>query len=114
MKISWQAPTTKICARCCREERESTGKPIPGPKGLNMKEQANWSMSVDWEVDENTWMNKIQTSVLVNMDINYAPNDYNTFRPIEGRTGAPPTEIDMKLDFQETQIITKAEVLEGF
>ena len=64
--------------------------------------------------DENTWMNKIQTSVLVNMDINYAPNDYNTFRPIEGRAGAPPTEIDMKLDFQETQIITKAEVLEGF
>lgn len=56
MKISWQAPTTKICARCCREERESTGKPIPGPKGLNMKEQADWPMSIDWEVDENTWM----------------------------------------------------------
>ncbi len=64
--------------------------------------------------DENTWMNKIQTSVLVNMDVNYAPNDYNTFRPIEGRTGAPPTEIDMKLDFQETKLITKADVLEGF
>ena len=64
--------------------------------------------------DENTWMNKIQTSVLVNMDVNYEPNDYNTFRPIEGRTGAPPTEIDMKLDFQETKLITKADVLEGF
>ena len=64
--------------------------------------------------DENTWMNKIHTCVLVNMDINYAPNEYNTFRPIEGRGGAPPTEIDMKLDFQETKIITKADVLEGF
>ncbi len=64
--------------------------------------------------DENTWMNKIQTSVLVNMDVNYAPNDYNPFRPIEGRTGAPPTEIDMKLDFQDTKLITKADVLEGF
>ena len=64
--------------------------------------------------DENTWMNKIQTCVLQNMEVNYGPNNYQTFRPIEGRNGAPPTEIDMKLDFQETKIITKAEVLEGF
>ena len=64
--------------------------------------------------DENSWMNKIQTSVLVNMEINYTPNQYTTFRPIQGRNGAPPTEIDMKLDFQETKIITKREVKEGF
>jgi hypothetical protein len=64
--------------------------------------------------DENTWMNKIQTCVLQNMDVNYAPNGYSTFRPVEGRNGAPPTEIDMKLDFMETKVITKAEVLEGF
>ena len=64
--------------------------------------------------DENTWMNKIQTSVLVNMEVNYSPNQYNTFRPIEGRNGAPPTEIDMKLDFMETKIITKADVDKGF
>ena len=64
--------------------------------------------------DENSWMNKIQTSVLVNMEINYTPNQYSTFRPIQGRNGAPPTEIDMKLDFQETKIITKREVMEGF
>ena len=64
--------------------------------------------------DENSWMNKIQTSVLVNMEINYTPNQYTTFRPIQGRNGAPPTEIDMKLDFQETKIITKKEIKEGF
>ena len=64
--------------------------------------------------DENTWMNKIQTSVLVNMEVNYSPNQYNTFRQIEGRNGAPPTEIDMKLDFMETKIITKADVDKGF
>jgi len=64
--------------------------------------------------DENTWMNKIQTSVLVNMEVNYSPNQYTTFRPIQGRNGAPPTEIDIKLDFQETKIITKADVMEGF
>ncbi len=64
--------------------------------------------------DENTWMNKIQTCVLQNMEVNYGPNNYQTFRPIEGRNGAPPTEIDMKLDFMETKVITKQEVLDGF
>ena len=64
--------------------------------------------------DENSWINKIHTSVLMNMEVNYAPNGYQTFRPIEGRNGAPPTEIDMKLDFQETKLITKADVMQGF
>ena len=64
--------------------------------------------------DENQWFNKLVTSVLVNMDINYTPNQYQTFRPIDGYTGAPPTEIDMKLDFMETKLITKSDVLEGY
>ena len=64
--------------------------------------------------DENTWFNKLVTSVLVNMDVNYTPNQYQTFRPIENKPGAPPTEIDMKLDFMETKIITKDDVQLGF
>ena len=64
--------------------------------------------------DENEWINKIQTCVLRNMDVNYAPNGYQTFRPIDGIQGAPPTEIDMKLDFQETKLITKIDALKGF
>ena len=64
--------------------------------------------------DENSWINKIHTCILLNMEVNYAPNGYQTFRPIQGRNGAPPSEIDMKLDFQETKLITKADVLEGF
>ena len=64
--------------------------------------------------DENAWLNKIQTCVLVNMEINYSPNQYQTFRPVQGKSGAPPTEIDMKLDFMETKVITKADILEGF
>ena len=66
--------------------------------------------------DENTWINKIHTCVLKNMEVNYAPNGYQTFRPIDTTfaAGAPPTEIDMKLDFMETKLITKADVLEGF
>ena len=64
--------------------------------------------------DENSYFNKIATSVLVNMDVNYSPSQYQTFRPIDSINGAPPTEIDLKLDFQETKIITKADVEEGY
>ena len=64
--------------------------------------------------DENEWINKVSTCALVNMDINYTPNGYQTFRPIDGNNGAPPTEIDMKLDFMETKIITKKDVLAGY
>ena len=64
--------------------------------------------------DENEWVNKVSTCVLHNMDINYSPGTYQTFRPHQGKKGAPPIEIDMKLDFTETQIITKAEALKGF
>ena len=64
--------------------------------------------------EENTWFNKISTCVLVNADVNYAPNGYQTFRPHEGRNGAPPTEIDFKLDFMETRLITKEDVLDGY
>ena len=66
--------------------------------------------------DQNTWLNKISSCVLVNMDVNYANGRYQTFRPaIEGNSeSAPPTEIEMKLDFMETRIITKKEVLEGY
>ena len=64
--------------------------------------------------DENEWINKVSTCVLHNMDVNYSPGTYQTFRPLQNKKGAPPIEIDMKLDFTETQIITKAEVLKGF
>ena len=66
--------------------------------------------------DQNTFLNKISSSVLTNMDVNYANGRYQTFRPaIEGNSeSAPPTEIEMKLDFMETRIITKKEVLEGY
>ena len=57
--------------------------------------------------DENEFLNKISTCVLVNMDINYTPTQYQTFRPLSYRKGAPPTEIDMKLDFMETKLITR-------
>ncbi len=64
--------------------------------------------------EENEWMNKISSCVLINLDVNYTPNQYQTFRPHKNRKGAPPVEMDLKLDFMETQLITKELVAQGF
>lgn len=64
--------------------------------------------------EENSWLNKITSCVLKNCTVNYTPTQYQTFRPMQGRKGAPPIEIEMKLDFQETKLITKSDVLEGY
>jgi len=64
--------------------------------------------------EENEWMHKISSCVLVNMDVNYTPNQYQTFRPHKNRKGAPPVEMDLKLDFMETQLITKDLIKVGY
>jgi len=67
--------------------------------------------------DENQWINKIGQCVCGSVNINYSPTAWQTFRPLDGDDmpqGAPPTEIDMTLDFMETQIITKQDVIDGF
>ena len=64
--------------------------------------------------EENQWLHKISSCVLMNMDVNYTPQQYQTFRPHKNRKGAPPTEMDLKLDFMETALITKEYVDRGF
>ena len=48
------------------------------------------------------------------VNINYSQTTWQTFRPLVGEQGAPPTEIDMALDFMETRIITKQDIIDGF
>ena len=64
--------------------------------------------------DENTWMNKIYTCVCTGVDINYTPNQFQTLRPVAHRGGAPMAEMEMKLDFMETKLVTKEDILEGY
>ena len=77
---------------------------------------AEWDIFYMFRGDENDFLNKITSCVLTNMDINYANGRFQTFRALnhEQLRGAPPTEIEMKLDFMETRIITKREVAEGY
>ena len=67
--------------------------------------------------DENQWINKISTCICGGVNINYSPSAWQTFRPLEEEgwpQGAPPTEIDMALDFMETRVITKQDIIDGF
>ena len=77
---------------------------------------AEWDIFYMFRGDENDFLNKITSCVLTNMDINYANGRFQTFRELnhELLKGAPPTEIEMKLDFMETRIITKKEVEQGY
>ena len=77
---------------------------------------AEWDIFYMFRGDENDFLNKITSCVLTNMDINYANGRFQTFRALnhEQLRGAPPTEIEMKLDFMETAIITKKEVVAGY
>ena len=90
--------------------------PDKGDFGRYFVVPAEFDLFYMFRGDENTWLNKISSCVLVNMDVNYANGNYQTFRPVwgKGNEGAPPTEIEMKLDFQETSIITKKEILDGY
>ena len=88
--------------------------PEAGDYGRYFVVPAEFDIFYMFRGDENEWVNKISTCVLTNMDVNYSPGSYQTFRPVSGKKGAPPIEIDMKLDFMETQLITKAEVLKGY
>jgi len=53
---------------------------------------------------------QIQRSVLTNMDVNYNGNDVASF--FKG-TGAP-TKVTLTVDFQETELLTKERVINGF
>ena len=78
---------------------------------------ATWDIFYMYRGDENQWINKLATCVCGSVSVNYSPTAWQTFRPLAAEgypSGAPPTEIDMALDFMETRVITKQDILEGF
>ena len=62
---------------------------------------------------ENEYMNKISRCVLSDMSVKYGPDEqFSAFRP--NVKGAPPVSTSMTLSFQETQFITKQDILAGY
>ena len=91
--------------------------PAGNQQGRYFTVPATWDIFYMYRGDENQWINKISTCVCGGVNVNYSPTAWQTFRPVEHKDypqGAPPTEIDMQLEFMESKIITKEDVLEGF
>jgi len=58
---------------------------------------------------ENTYLNKIATCVLTNCTVNYTPNG-----AVQTHADGSPVSINMQLSFQETEMITKDKIKQGF
>jgi len=66
---------------------------------------------------ENTYLPFVSNSVLTGVDVAYGPGgQYQTFKPKSTPDGdaPPPTEIEMKLSFMETEAMTKEKIMEGY
>ena len=61
---------------------------------------------------ENPWYNRIGDLVCTGVSVNYGPTEQQTFRPVG--EAPPPIEIDMTVNFTETEIVTKEKIDEGF
>ena len=60
------------------------------------------------QASENDFYNKIATCVLTNCEVNYTPDGVKSFE------GGAPTKITMALTFQETELLTKQRINEGY
>ena len=64
------------------------------------------------QASENDYYNKIATCVCTGCDVNYTPDGVKGFGDIE--TPGAPTKITMTLTFQETELLTKERIAEGY
>jgi len=62
----------------------------------------------DGQASENDYYNKIATCVCTACDVNYSPDGVKSFED------GSPTKITMTLSFQETELLTKERVNQGF
>ena len=64
--------------------------------------------AADGQASENDYYNKIATCVCTACETNYTPDGVKSFE------GGAPVKITMSLSFQETELLTKERVAEGF
>ena len=64
--------------------------------------------AADGKASENDYYNKISTCVLSDCKVNYTPNGVSSFED------GSPTAIKMDLTFEETEMMTKGRIDEGY
>ena len=63
---------------------------------------------------ENSYLNKISTSVLTNCEITYGGERTTFFRPTADGKGAPPVQTSINLQFRELEVITRERIGAGY
>ena len=61
----------------------------------------------------NNYLNKISRCVLTGCEVNYGGEEFTTFRQFDA-DGAAPVQIQMTLNFTETEIMTKETIADGY
>ena len=92
-------------------------KPIDAAIGRYLTMPSEFEIHYMYKGVENTWLPFVSNSVLTNVSLSYGPGgQFQTFRPKATPDGnaPPPTEIEMKLDFMETEALTKEKIMEGY
>jgi len=92
-------------------------KPIDASIGRYLTMPSEFEIHYMYKGVENTYLPFVSNSVLQNVSISYGPGgQYQTFKPKPTADGSapPPTEIEMKLDFLETEAMTKEKIMEGY
>lgn len=92
-------------------------KPIDAAIGRYLTMPSEFEIHYMYKGVENTWIPFVSNSVLQNVSLTYGPGgQYQTFKPKATADGSapPPTEIEMKLDFMETEAMTKEKIMEGY
>jgi len=92
-------------------------KPIDAAIGRYLTMPSEFEIHYMYKGVENTWLPFVSNSVLTGVSTSYGPGgQYQTFKPKATADGSapPPTEIEMKLDFMETEAMTKEKIMEGY
>ena len=92
-------------------------KPIDAAIGRYLTMPSEFEIHYMYKGVENTYLPFVSNSVLTGVDVAYGPGgQYQTFKPKATPDGdaPPPTEIEMKLSFMETEALTKEKIMEGY
>ena len=87
---------------------------VQGQKiGTHLIFPSEFDIQYMYQDQENRWYPFVTGCVLEKMDVSYGPGgESQHIRPIDGSPA--PTEINMNLQFSETEIMTKEKIVEGF
>jgi len=86
--------------------------------GRFLKVPDSFDIQYMYQGTENPWIGKISTCYCTNVSVKYGGERYTAFEPTTdlnhtGKTAPPPQKIELSLDFQEIETLTRSRVDKG-